>query len=117
MERLTDGIRRLCGVMDGVRPNTFEEVTVRREAVAEACDALDAEVEVLLHADAEAAAAWNCRTERTCRVIASHGDHGPEPHFPGDAWTMHYVCSACRGTVSRCDRYCKHCGARVVEHD
>lgn len=57
---------------------------------------------------------WNVRAERTCHAVASHGAHGPEPRFPGDAWTMHYVCSACRGAVSRGDRYCKHCGARVV---
>lgn len=41
MERLTDGIRRLCGVMDGVRDNEFAEITVRKAAVAEACDRLD----------------------------------------------------------------------------
>ena len=44
-ERLTDGIRRLCGVTDGVRDNEFAEATIRKAAVAEACDALDAEVE------------------------------------------------------------------------
>lgn len=58
---------------------------------------------------------WNRRAERTATVEVSHGTHGPEPRFPGDAWTMHYVCSGCRGAVSRGDRYCKHCGARVVE--
>lgn len=53
--------------------------------------------------------------ERVATVEVSHGDHGPEPRFPGDAWTMHYVCSACRGAVSRGDRYCKHCSARIED--
>ena len=55
MERPTNGIRRLCGVMDGVRDNEFAEATVRKAAVAEACDMLDAEAEVLLRAEADAA--------------------------------------------------------------
>lgn len=55
--------------------------------------------------------------ERTATIEASHGAHGPVPRFPGDAWTMHYVCSECRGAVSRGDRYCKHCGARMVTGD
>lgn len=64
-----------------------------------------------------AISAWNRRAGHFATVEVSHGDHGPEPRFPGDAWTMHYVCSACRGAVSRGDRYCKHCGARMVGCD
>ena len=35
--------------------------------------------------------------ERTAAVEVSHGDHGPEPRFVGDVWTMHHACSACGG--------------------
>ena len=57
---------------------------------------------------------WNRRAERTCHAVASHGDHGPLPRFPGDAWTMHHVCSACRGAIDADDEFCRHCGARLV---
>lgn len=51
------------------------------------------------------------------RVVVSipkvcHGDHGPEPRFPGDVWTMYYVCGVCEEPVSPGDAFCKHCGAR-----
>ena len=39
--RVTDGIRRLCGIVEGMRDNEFAEVTVRKAAVAEECDRLD----------------------------------------------------------------------------
>lgn len=42
--RLTDEIRRLCGVGSGVRPNEFATVEVRKAAIAKACDRVDAEV-------------------------------------------------------------------------
>ena len=64
-----------------------------------------------------AVALWNRRAERTCRVVVSHGSHGPEPRFPGDVWTMHHVCSACGGPVDRGDRYCRNCGARLADND
>lgn len=60
---------------------------------------------------------WNRRAERTAAVEVSHGAHGPEPRFPGDAWTMHHVCSACGGPVDGGDRYCRRCGARLADND
>ena len=60
---------------------------------------------------------WNRRAERTARIVVSHGIHGPEPRFPGDVWTMHHACSACGGAVGGGDRYCKHCGAKIVKED
>ena len=68
----------------------------------------------LYDSEKEATDAWNRRAERTCHVEVSHGSHGPEPRFPGDAWTMHHVCSACGGAIDRDDPYCKHRGARGV---
>ena len=53
--------------------------------------------------------------ERTAAVAVSHGVHGPRPRVPGDAGTMHHVCSACGVPVDKGDRYCKHCGARFEE--
>ena len=44
-KRPTDGIRRLCGIVKGMRDNEFAEVTVRKAAVAEECDRLDEGVE------------------------------------------------------------------------
>lgn len=55
--------------------------------------------------------------ERTAAVEVSHGSHGPEPRFPGDAWTMHHVCSACGGAVDGGDVYCRHCGARLADNE
>lgn len=40
--RLTDGIRRACGIVEGMRDNEFAEATVRKASIAEACDRLDA---------------------------------------------------------------------------
>lgn len=56
------------------------------------------------------------RGEVPAAVEVSHGAHGPRPRFPGDAWTMHHVCSACGGPVDGGDRYCKHCGARLADN-
>lgn len=47
------------------------------------------------------------------KPYVNHGDHGPEPRFPGDAWTMWYCCSACDNPVTEGDRYCKTCGAEL----
>ena len=63
---------------------------------------------------AEAERGVNTRHERTCAMEVYHGDHGPEPRFEGDVWTMTYACSACHGHISPGDVYCKHCGAKVV---
>ena len=60
---------------------------------------------------------WNRRAERTAFIEVSHGSHGPLPRFPGDAWTVHHVCSACGGAVDRGDGYCKHCGARLADNE
>lgn len=46
-----------------------------------------------------------------------HGDHGPEPRFPGDYWTMWSVCSECRRPVNPWDEECRHCGAEFEEED
>ncbi len=53
--------------------------------------------------------------ERTAHIEVCHGDHGPEPRFPGDCWTMWHVCSACRYPVSQGDALCGHCSARFEE--
>lgn len=55
--------------------------------------------------------------ERTAAVEVSHGAHGPLPRFPGDAWTMHHVCSACGGAVDKGDGYCRNCGARLADNE
>ena len=49
------------------------------------------------------------------RIEVCHGDHGPEPRFEGDVWTMWHVCSACRRPVNFGDTQCKHCGASFEE--
>lgn len=54
----------------------------------------------------------------TCRDVAAkpyvnHGDHGPEPRFEGDAWTVWYCCGNCDHPVSYGDAYCKTCGAEL----
>ena len=65
----------------------------------------------------KAHAKWNRRAERTAAVEVSHGSHGPEPRFQGDAWTMHHVCSACGGAVDKGDGYCRNCGARLADNE
>ena len=67
----------------------------------------------LYDTDDDAAAAWNRREERTCRIVVDHGRHGPEPRFDGDVWTVHYTCSECGWPIGRKDAYCSHCGAKV----
>lgn len=73
MGRLTYEIRRLCGVMEGVRPNAFEEVTVRREAIAEACDRLDAEAEAARRFAFEEGRAEGRREAEACGKGARNG--------------------------------------------
>lgn len=53
--------------------------------------------------------------ERTCRIVVNHGDHGPEPRFDGDVWTVHDACSECGWPMGRKNAYCPHCGAKVVD--
>lgn len=50
---------------------------------------------------------------RIAKVYVNHGDHGPEPRFPNDAWTMWHCCGNCDHSVSYGDNYCKHCGAKL----
>lgn len=58
----------------------------------------------------DAIKAWN---GLTAKPYVNHGDHGPEPRFKGDAWTMWYCCSNCKHPVSRADRFCHTCGATL----
>ena len=46
-KRPTDGIRRTCGIVEGMRDNEFAEATVRKAAVAEECDRRDEAVEAV----------------------------------------------------------------------
>ena len=53
-----------------------------------------------------AVAAWNRRTERTCRVEL----------IPDNCGWSDWTCSACRSIdVDNHDRFCPSCGARVVK--
>ena len=52
---------------------------------------------------------WNRRAERTCRKVRLSGVD--ERRGDRRAWP---VCSGCGGAVRENDRYCPHCGARVV---
>lgn len=50
---------------------------------------------------------------KTAKPYVNHGDHGPEPRFEGDAWTVWYCCGNCDHPVSYGDAYCKTCGAEL----
>ena len=54
---------------------------------------------------------------KVAKPYANHGDHGPEPRFPGDAWTARHCCGNCDSTVSIGDAYCKTCGAKLYWPD
>lgn len=56
---------------------------------------------------------WNKRAVNRVKAYVNHGDHGPEPRFPGDAWTMWYCCPVCDNPVTEGDRYCKTCGTEL----
>lgn len=76
-KRPTDGIRRLCGLVNGMRDNEFAEATVRKAAVAEECDRLDETVEAVRQ-DAwdegfEAGREWSIED---CEAIAWVREHG-----------------------------------------
>lgn len=50
---------------------------------------------------------------KVAKPYVSHGNHGPEPRFPGDAWTMWFCCGNCDQMIGPGDGYCKHCGAKL----
>lgn len=50
---------------------------------------------------------------KVAKPYVNHGDHGPEPRFEGDAWTMWYCCGNCDHPISPYDNYCKTCGAKI----
>lgn len=59
--------------------------------------------------DTDAAAAWNTRAERTCRMLPGR------PYY--DMGEEGYTCSEC-GSWAKLDwvaHYCPNCGAKVVE--
>lgn len=47
------------------------------------------------------------------KPYVNHGDHGPEPLFDGDAWTVWHCCGNCDHPVSYGDNYCRTCGAEL----
>lgn len=47
------------------------------------------------------------------KPYVNHGDHGPEPRFDGDAWTVWHCCGNCDHPVSYGDSFCHTCGARI----
>lgn len=47
------------------------------------------------------------------KPYVNHGDHGPDPLFDGDAWTVWHCCGSCDHPVSHGDNYCKTCGAEL----
>lgn len=58
----------------------------------------------------KAIAAWNARTERTCRMEYNEKASGDEL-YPTEA----YTCSSCRCvTLDGKPNYCSNCGAKVV---
>lgn len=68
----------------------------------------------MYYSEEEAIEAWNKRAdEANAKPYINHGDHGPEPRFPGDAWTVWYCCGNCDHAISHGDAYCKTCGARI----
>lgn len=52
-------------------------------------------------------------SHEVAKPYVNHGDHGPEPRFEGDAWTMWYCCGNCDHPISPYDNYCKTCGAKI----
>jgi len=52
-------------------------------------------------------------SHEVAKPYVNHGDHGPEPRFKGDAWTMWYCCGNCDHAISPYDNYCKTCGAKI----
>ena len=56
---------------------------------------------------------WNKRAVNRAKPYVNHGDHGPVPRFPGDAWTVWYCCPVCDNPVTEGDRYCKTCEAEL----
>lgn len=50
---------------------------------------------------------------KVAKPYANHGDHGPEPMSDGDAWSVWYCCGNCDHPISRHDRFCSTCGARL----
>ena len=76
-KRPTDGIRRLCGIVEGMRDNEFAEATVRKAAVAEECDRLDGAVEAVRQ-DAwdegfEAGREWSIEDRNAIAWVREHG--------------------------------------------
>lgn len=47
------------------------------------------------------------------KPYVNHGDHGPEPLFDGDAWTVWHCCGNCDHPISYGDSFCRTCGARI----
>ena len=47
------------------------------------------------------------------KPYVNHGDHGPEPLFEGDAWTVWHCCGNCDHPISYGDSFCRTCGARI----
>ena len=62
----------------------------------------------------EAAAAWNRRAERTCRIEEECDE---EETDLGTVEVLTYWCSVCFGQMSPDGNYCPNCGARVVEEE
>ena len=47
------------------------------------------------------------------KPYVNHGDHGPEPLFEGDAWTVWHCCGNCDHPISYGDNFCRTCGASI----
>ena len=76
-KRPTDGIRRLCGIVEGIRDNEFAETTVRKAAVAEECDRLDEAVGAVWHdmwdEGFEAGREWSIEDREAAEWVRDHG--------------------------------------------
>ena len=76
-KRPTDGIRRLCGIVEGMRDNEFAEATVRKAAVAEECDRLDEAVgavwQDMWDEGFEAEREWSIEDREAAEWVRDHG--------------------------------------------
>ena len=58
-----------------------------------------------------------CETQVKLEALALLNDQTAEAEMEGGGSSWWFACGECRGAIDSQDKYCRHCGRRIIWHE